>query len=162
MLPWKLRKCRILPVNQNLSLIYFPLAKFQLVSCNPSLAISWQMTYTQKLPKLCSATLREAMRSTRGDDFYRRQCFYLMRSIYRRPKLKMWIIRGNIAKKIQGKNMRVCRGYLRNALFIYLNHFHHIVRDTQQSAVSLHPAKERLVIPNSFRTVFYFTQKPDK
>ena len=57
MLPWKLRKCRILPVNQNLSLIYFPLAKFQLVSCNPSLVISWQMTYTQKLPKLCSATL---------------------------------------------------------------------------------------------------------
>ena len=57
MLPWKLRKCQILPVNQNLSLIYFLLAKFQLVSCNPSLAISWQMTYTQKLPKLCSATL---------------------------------------------------------------------------------------------------------
>ena len=57
MLPWKPRKCQILPVNPNLSLIYFPLAKFQLVSCNPSLAISWQMTYTQKLPKLCSATL---------------------------------------------------------------------------------------------------------
>ena len=57
MLPWKLRKCQILPVNQNLSSIYFPLAKFQLVSCNPSLAIIWQMTYTQKLPKLCSATL---------------------------------------------------------------------------------------------------------
>ena len=57
MLPWKLRKCQILPVNQNLSSIYFPLAKFQLVSCNPSLATIWQMTYTQKLPKLCSATL---------------------------------------------------------------------------------------------------------
>ena len=57
MLPWKPRKCQILPVNQNLSLIYFLLAKFQLVSCNPSIAISWQMTYTQKLPKLCSATL---------------------------------------------------------------------------------------------------------
>ena len=57
MLPWKLRKCQILPVNQNLSLIHFLLAKFQLVSCNPSLAISWQMTYTQRLPKLCSATL---------------------------------------------------------------------------------------------------------
>ena len=57
MLPWKLRKCQILPVNQNLSSIYFPLAKFQLVSSNPSLAIIWQMTYTQKLPKLCSATL---------------------------------------------------------------------------------------------------------
>ena len=35
----------------------FLLAKFQLVSCNLSLAIIWQMTYTHKLPKLCSATL---------------------------------------------------------------------------------------------------------
>ena len=58
MLPWKLRKRQILPVNQNLSSVYFSLAKFQLVSCNLSLAIIWQMTYTQKLPKLCSATLR--------------------------------------------------------------------------------------------------------
>ena len=57
MLPWKLRKRQILPVNQNLSLVYFPPAKFQLVSCNLSLAMIWQMTYTQKLPKLCSATL---------------------------------------------------------------------------------------------------------
>ena len=31
--------------------------KFQLESCNPSLAMIWQMTYTHKLPKLCSATL---------------------------------------------------------------------------------------------------------
>ena len=29
----------------------------QLVSCNPSLAMNWQMTYIHKLPKLCSATL---------------------------------------------------------------------------------------------------------
>ena len=36
---------------------YFSYAKFQLVSCDPSLAIIWQMTYTHKLPKLCSATL---------------------------------------------------------------------------------------------------------
>ena len=57
MLPWKLRKCQILPVNQNLSSVYFSYAKFQLVSCDPSLAIIWQMTYTHKLPKLCSATL---------------------------------------------------------------------------------------------------------
>ena len=57
MLPWKLRKRQILPVSQNLSSLYFSLAKFQLVSCNLSLAIIWQMTYTQKLPKLCSATL---------------------------------------------------------------------------------------------------------
>ena len=44
-------------VSQNLSSVYFSLAKFQLVSCNLSLAIIWQMPYTQKLPKLCSATL---------------------------------------------------------------------------------------------------------
>ena len=56
MLPWKLRKCQILPVSQNLSSVYFSLAKFQLVSCNPSLAKIWQMTCTHKLPKLCSAT----------------------------------------------------------------------------------------------------------
>ena len=37
--------------------VYFLLAKFQLVSSNLSVAIIWQMTYTQKLPKLCSATL---------------------------------------------------------------------------------------------------------
>ena len=58
MLPWKLRKRHILPVNQNLSSVYFSLGKFQLVSCNLSLAMIWQMTYTHKLPKLCSATLK--------------------------------------------------------------------------------------------------------
>ena len=51
MLPWKLRKRHILPVNQNLSSVYFSLAKFQLVSCNLSLAMIWQMTYTHKLLK---------------------------------------------------------------------------------------------------------------
>ena len=35
----------------------FSLAKFQLVSCNLSLAMNWQMTYAHNLPKLCSATL---------------------------------------------------------------------------------------------------------
>ena len=58
MLPWKLRKRHILLVNQNLSSVYFSLAKFQLVSCNLSLAVIWQMTYTHKLPKQCSATLK--------------------------------------------------------------------------------------------------------
>ena len=57
MLPWKLRKRQILPVSQTLSSVYFSLAKFQLVSCNLSLAMIWQMTYTHKLPKLCSAIL---------------------------------------------------------------------------------------------------------
>ena len=45
MLPWKLPKRQILPVNQNFSSVYFSLAKIL------------QMTYTHKLPKLCSATL---------------------------------------------------------------------------------------------------------
>ena len=44
-------------VNQNLLSVYFSLAKFQLVSCNLSLALIWQMTHTHKLPKLWSATL---------------------------------------------------------------------------------------------------------
>ena len=58
MLPWKLRKRQILLVNQNLSSVYFSPAKFQVVSCNLPLAMIWQMTYPHKLPKLCSATLR--------------------------------------------------------------------------------------------------------
>ena len=45
MLPWKLRKRQILPVNQNLSSVYFSLAKFQLVNSNFSLAMTWHMTY---------------------------------------------------------------------------------------------------------------------
>ena len=58
MLPWKLRKRHILPASQNLLSVYFSLAKFQLVNCNLSLAMIWQMTCTHKLPKLCSATLK--------------------------------------------------------------------------------------------------------
>ena len=57
MLPWKLRKRQFLPVDQNLLSVHFSLAKFQLVSSNLSLAMIWQITYNQKLPKLCSATL---------------------------------------------------------------------------------------------------------
>ena len=58
MLPWKQRKRHILHVDQNLLSVYFSLANFQLVRCNLSLAMIWQMTYTHKLPKLCSATLK--------------------------------------------------------------------------------------------------------
>ena len=43
-------ECQILPVNQNLSSLHFSLTKFELVSCNLSLAMIWQMTYTHKLP----------------------------------------------------------------------------------------------------------------
>ena len=35
----KLRKRQILPVSQNLSPVHFSLAKFQLVSCNPSILL---------------------------------------------------------------------------------------------------------------------------
>ena len=59
-MPWKLRKRQVLPVNQNLSSVYFSPAKFQLPGCNLSLATIWQMIYTNKLPKLCSATLSKA------------------------------------------------------------------------------------------------------
>ena len=58
MLPWKRRNRHILPVDQNLLSVYFSLANFQLVSCNLSLAMIWQITYTHKLPKLSSTTLK--------------------------------------------------------------------------------------------------------
>ena len=57
MSPWKLWNRQILPVNKNLSSVYFSLAKSQLVSCNLSFAMIWQMRYTHKLPKQYSATL---------------------------------------------------------------------------------------------------------
>ena len=64
MLPWKQRKCEILPINQNLSSVYFSLAKFQLVSCNLSLAminlandIHCILTIYLYLLNMCSATL---------------------------------------------------------------------------------------------------------
>ena len=44
------------------SSVYFSLAKFQLVSCNPSLAMIWQMTCTHKLPKLCLASSVQLIR----------------------------------------------------------------------------------------------------
>ena len=52
-------KRQILPVSHNLSSVYLSFAKIQLVSCNLSLAMTWQMTCTHKLPKQCSATLLE-------------------------------------------------------------------------------------------------------
>ena len=51
-------KTSIFTFNQNLSSVHFSLAKFQFVSSNLSLAMILQMTYNQKLPKLCSATLK--------------------------------------------------------------------------------------------------------
>ena len=50
--------------TSNFSSVYFLLAKFQLVSCNLSLAMIWQMTDIHKLPKLCSATLSYLLRNT--------------------------------------------------------------------------------------------------
>ena len=37
---------------------YTGMFHLQLVSCNLSFAVIWQMTYTNKLSKLCSATLK--------------------------------------------------------------------------------------------------------
>ena len=67
MLPWKPRKRHIWPVSQTLSSVYFLLAKFQLVSCNLSLALIWQTTYTHKQPKLCSATLNGSAKTSTRD-----------------------------------------------------------------------------------------------
>ena len=46
-LPWKLQKRQILPVNQNLSSVYYSLAKFYLVSCNLSLDMIANHIYSQ-------------------------------------------------------------------------------------------------------------------
>ena len=74
MLPWKLLKHHIWPVNQNLSSVYFSLAKFQRMSCSLSHAMIWQMRCTHKLPKLCSATLSstffERRTSTESELFF--------------------------------------------------------------------------------------------
>ena len=70
MLPWKLRKRHILPASQNLLSVYFSLAKFQLVSCNLSLAMIWQRTYTHKLPKLCSVTLNVTLNLSNIEAMY--------------------------------------------------------------------------------------------
>ena len=45
----------------------FSLAKFQYVSCNLSFDMIWQMTYTHKLPKQCSATLKQRRIQTPSD-----------------------------------------------------------------------------------------------
>ena len=71
MLPWKLRKRQILPVNQNLSSVYFSFDKFQLVSCNLSLAMIQQIPYPHKLQKMCSATLSIARRDKNGRELVR-------------------------------------------------------------------------------------------
>ena len=106
MLPWKLRKRQILPVNQNLSSVYFSLAKFQLVSCNLSLAIIWQMTYIHKLPKLCSTAfkvywilvkrtyIRVCWRSTIDlclMNLPRRSSFKSVQKVYTLSKILLWI-----------------------------------------------------------------------
>ena len=103
MLPWKLRKRHILPASQNLLSVYFSLAKFQLVSCNLSLAMIWQRTLTHELPKLCSATLSkdvfERRTSTGSEAFFLFICldaikfslltfFSLLKTIYPRVLTK--------------------------------------------------------------------------
>ena len=87
MLPWKLRKLEILPVNQNRSLAYFSLAKFQLVSCNLSLAMIWQMMYTHKMPKLCSATLTLAGHFTLAREHLKENALHAFSSIWKQTVL---------------------------------------------------------------------------
>ena len=65
MLPWKLRKRQILPVHQNLSLVYISLAKLQLVSFNLSLAMIWQMKYTHQTAKTVFSHLTSACVATK-------------------------------------------------------------------------------------------------
>ena len=95
MLPWKLRKRQILLVNQNLSLVYFSPAKFQLVSCNLPLAMIWQMTYTHKLPKLCSATLIQWDESNTNDNRSSSFCFLERK----RSQNGIWVLETNTLKK---------------------------------------------------------------
>ena len=70
MLPWKLRKRQILPINKNLSSVYFSYAKFQLVSCNLFLVMIGKW-HTHKLPKLCSATLSTSLPYKVSSGIYR-------------------------------------------------------------------------------------------
>ena len=58
MLPWKLRKYQILPVSQNLSLVYFSPAKFRLVSSNLSLTIIWQESLFSETAKTVFSHLK--------------------------------------------------------------------------------------------------------
>ena len=73
MLTRKLRKRQILPVNQNRSSVYFSVAKFQLVSRNLSLAMISQITYTHKLPKLCSGIFVGKQIKSQSTKAYHRQ-----------------------------------------------------------------------------------------
>ena len=67
MLPWKLRKRHILPVNQNLSSV--SACELQPFSCHDLANYIYQEpgrapAYTHKLPDLCSATLIGACHGT--------------------------------------------------------------------------------------------------
>ena len=95
MLPWKLRKRQILPVNQNLSSVYFSLAKSQLVSCNLFLARIWQMTYTHKLPKLCSATLIRQRKFSHGAKIWYQTLAFLFLRTWNKGKARRTVRRPN-------------------------------------------------------------------
>ena len=107
MLPWKLQKRQILPVNQNFSSVYFSLAKFPLVTWNLPLAMIWQMTHTHKLPKLCSDTLTHCLRTglTMND-----ACWFTSYNNYHKKIidrlsqwpatiLKSWLIKSTLQRK---------------------------------------------------------------
>ena len=69
------------------------------MSCNLSLALIWQMTYTHKLPKLCSATLNGSATDQVTDSFELADCQELTVALYfdqsktsRRDSVKIYFI----------------------------------------------------------------------
>ena len=68
MLPWKLRKRQILPVNKNLSSIYFSLAKFQPFSCHDLANDICSQTSKTVFSHLKRLPLRMIIRALRSHD----------------------------------------------------------------------------------------------
>ena len=71
----------------------------QLMSCNLSLAMIWQMTYTHKLPKLCSASLIDC--PWVSEDGPKRDIVWIIRFTHLRKK--------DETNLIQHQNGRVCQ-----------------------------------------------------
>ena len=68
MLPWKLRKRQISPVNKNLSSIYFSLAKFQPFSCHDLANDICSQTSKTVFSHLKRLPLRMIIRTLRSSD----------------------------------------------------------------------------------------------
>ena len=86
--------------------MYFSLAKFQRVSCNLSLAMIWQITYTHKLPKLCSATLKKGTKYCRNN--YRQVSITSIVSVNLQNKqsnAELWILGAKVGL-VDGSRLR--------------------------------------------------------